>query len=176
LQRNETKNFRSKNEELSDCELKNEVKSVGPASKVFKPGQIGYFMDRFLVKWELTEKIALDTHSLAEAASDLNFEGERKGAHIEISEKQRVFFVQKMEQVNGKTNTCAEYAQISAQRALMLLKTIPVAARRSLPVLANSQGQLLCIPSVGFKHCPCLTVSAVFKPRVPLGGGYSSFI
>ncbi|KAH7849084.1 hypothetical protein Vadar_012772 [Vaccinium darrowii] len=209
LQRNETKNFRSKTEELSDYELKNEVKSVGPSvSEALKPGQIGYFMDRFLVKWELMEKIALDTHSLAEAASDLNFKGERKGcdcssclmchnkeahvrqmvnadwlylaelsqgAHIEISEKQRVFFVQKMEQLNGKTNMCAEYARISAQRALMLLKTIPVAARRSLPVLANSQGQLLCIPSVGFKHCPCLTVFAVFKPRVPLGGGYSSF-
>ncbi|XP_050269451.1 uncharacterized protein LOC126713665 isoform X5 [Quercus robur] len=30
--------------------------------------------------------------------------------------------------------------------------------------------------SIGFKHCPCLVVSAEFKPRVPLGGGHSSFI
>ncbi|KAG5564712.1 hypothetical protein RHGRI_000791 [Rhododendron griersonianum] len=203
LQRNETNNFRSKTIELSDTELKNEVESVGSSvSEALKPGQIGYFMNRFLVKWEWTQKIALDAHSIAEATSDLNLGGERKGCywssclmchnkvaevclmvdahwmylaelsqgcHLENSEMQ-------MEQLNGKITMCADYAQISAQRALVLLKTIPVAARRGLPVLVNSQGQLLCILSIGFKHCPCLTGSAVFKPRVPLGGGHSSFI
>lgn len=173
LQRNETNNFRSKTIELSDTELKNEVESVGSSvSEALKPGQIGYFMNRFLVKWEWTQKIALDAHSIAEATSDLNLGGERKGCywssclmchnkvaevclmvdahwmylaelsqgcHLENSEMQ-------MEQLNGKITMCADYAQISAQRALVLLKTIPVAARRGLPVLVNSQGQLLCIP------------------------------
>ncbi|KAK9098992.1 hypothetical protein Syun_026037 [Stephania yunnanensis] len=75
-----------------------------------------------------------------------------------------------------KTNSCSDYAKLSAQRALRALKFIPLAARRSLPVLVNSQGLLLSIPSVCFEYCPYLSVSAVFKPRVPLGGGHSSFI
>ncbi|KAF3441931.1 hypothetical protein FNV43_RR15846 [Rhamnella rubrinervis] len=82
----------------------------------------------------------------------------------------------RLEQTTDKTILCLEYARLSAQRALRSLKSIPVAARRSLPVLANSQGHLLSIPNVGFKHCPYLKVSVAFKPRVPLGGGHSSFI
>ncbi|KAK9100997.1 hypothetical protein Scep_024427 [Stephania cephalantha] len=75
-----------------------------------------------------------------------------------------------------KTTSCSDYAKLSAQRALRALKFIPLAARRSLPVLVNSQGLLLSIPSVCFEFCPYLSVSAVFKARVPLGGGHSSFI
>ncbi|KAI5320477.1 PREDICTED: tRNA lysidine(34) synthetase TilS [Prunus dulcis] len=82
----------------------------------------------------------------------------------------------KVEQTEEKTNECPDYARLSAQRALVSLKSIPLAARRGLPVLVNSQGLLLSIPSIGFKHCPCLMVSATFKPKVPLGGGHSSFI
>ncbi|KAK9130935.1 hypothetical protein Sjap_011422 [Stephania japonica] len=75
-----------------------------------------------------------------------------------------------------KTTSCSDYAKLSAQRALRALKFIPLAARRSLPVLVNSRGLLLSIPSVCFEYCPYLSVSAVLKPRVPLGGGHSSFI
>ncbi|KAL3532450.1 hypothetical protein ACH5RR_005971 [Cinchona calisaya] len=75
-----------------------------------------------------------------------------------------------------KIKLWSEFVKLSAHRALLSLKSIPVCARRALPVLVDSQGLLLSIPSVGFQHCPCLTVSAVFKPRVPIGGGFSSFL
>lgn len=51
-----------------------------------------------------------------------------------------------MEQMMEKRTQCLHYASVSAQKALPLLKSIPVAARRSLPVLVNQQGQLLSIP------------------------------
>ncbi|XP_043724578.1 uncharacterized protein LOC122671439 [Telopea speciosissima] len=82
----------------------------------------------------------------------------------------------KKDQVTERTKFCSEYMRISAQIAVKSLKSIPVSARRSLPVLVNPQGLLLSIPSICFKHCPNLRASAVFKPRVPLGGGHSSFI
>ncbi|XP_015898263.3 uncharacterized protein LOC107431788 isoform X1 [Ziziphus jujuba] len=81
-----------------------------------------------------------------------------------------------LEQKTGKTSLCLNYAMLSAQRALQSLKSIPVAARRSLPVIVNNEGLILSIPSVGFEHCPCLTVSIEFKPRIPLGGAHTSFI
>lgn len=80
------------------------------------------------------------------------------------------------DQIPEKKNQCLDSARLSAQRALVSLKSIPVAARGGLPVLVNREGLLISIPSIGYKHCPCLVVSAEFKPRVPLGGGHSSFI
>eukprot|EP00256_Glycine_max_P036344 XP_006583380.1 uncharacterized protein LOC100818654 isoform X3 [Glycine max] len=88
-------------------------------------------------------------------------------------------------QIMDRTSPCLHYASVSAKQALRLLKSIPVAARRSLPVLINQQGQLLSIPhwdlilhsgifqSVNFKHCPFLMVHMEFKPKIPLGGGHT---
>jgi tRNA(Ile)-lysidine synthase len=45
-----------------------------------------------------------------------------------------------------KTAPCLHYASVSAKKALVLLKSIPVAARRSLPVLINQHGKLISIP------------------------------
>ncbi|XP_028088207.1 uncharacterized protein LOC114318217 isoform X2 [Camellia sinensis] len=193
LRRDETKKFRSKTEDVSNCELMHKVETLGSnlSSPTLQPGYIGYFMNRFLVKWELIEKISRDGYrcesclvghdKVAEVrhmvdADWLYLAKLSECHHMENSEVQRVLSVEKLEQVTGKINVCSDYAQISAQNALRLLKSIPVAARRGLPVLVNPQGQLLSIPSVGFKYCPCLAVSAVFMPRVPLGGGHSSFI
>lgn len=89
---------------------------------------------------------------------------------------EREFIDEKTGQKVEKTNLCADYGRLSAKRAILSLKSIPVAARRSLPVLVSSHGQLLSIPSINFNICPCLMVSAVFKPKVPLGGGHRSFL
>ncbi|KAK1396893.1 tRNA(Ile)-lysidine synthetase [Heracleum sosnowskyi] len=72
-------------------------------------------------------------------------------------------------------NTCSEFVRSSAERALLSLKSIPVAARRGLPVLVHPQGLLLSIPSIDFKHCPSLEISAIWKPRTPLEGGRCSY-
>ncbi|KAK2397761.1 Adenine nucleotide alpha hydrolase superfamily protein [Trifolium repens] len=79
-------------------------------------------------------------------------------------------------QMIEKTAPYLNYVSVSAKKALVLLKSIPVAARRSLPVLINQQGKLICIPSVKFRNCPCLMVHVEYKPKIPLGGGHSSFI
>jgi len=49
-------------------------------------------------------------------------------------------------QMMEKTAPCLHYASVSAKKALVLLKSIHVAARRSLPVLINQQGKLISIP------------------------------
>lgn len=71
--------------------------------------------------------------------------------------------------------TAHEYTYVSARNALKMLKSILLAARRALPVLVDSEGLLLSIPSIGFNRCPFLSTQAVFCPRVPLGGGFSSY-
>ncbi|KAF5748584.1 hypothetical protein HS088_TW04G00542 [Tripterygium wilfordii] len=95
---------------------------------------------------------------------------------LQHAQQESILSDSKTDQIMQKSNPCLDYARSLAQRALWLLKSIPVAARRSLPVLVNSQGLLLSIPSIGFQQCPSVIVSASFKPRVPLGGGRSSFI
>lgn len=95
---------------------------------------------------------------------------------VEDFQDQRLILDMKMGKETARADACSEYKRLSAQRALLSLKSIPVAARRGLPVLVNSQGILLSIPSVGFKHCPYLEVSAILKPSIPLGGGHSSYV
>lgn len=70
----------------------------------------------------------------------------------------------------------SRYLQLSAMKSLQILRSIPAPARRMLPVLTNSQGAVLSIPSIGFRCCPSLLIEAVFSPRVPLGGGYTSYL
>ncbi|XP_012836531.1 PREDICTED: uncharacterized protein LOC105957148 [Erythranthe guttata] len=80
-------------------------------------------------------------------------------------------------QDDDKCSSSSYYGILSASRAIECLKCIPVAARRSMPVLVNAQGLVLSIPSIGFAQCPHLMkVSVVFSPRIPLGGGHTSFL
>ncbi|KAM1173554.1 hypothetical protein ACFX15_025711 [Malus domestica] len=95
---------------------------------------------------------------------------------LENFQEQRHALDNVVEQTEEKTNKCLDYARLSAQRALVSLRSIPLAARRGLPVLVNGEGLLLSIPSIAFEHCPHLATSATFKPKVPLGGGHTSFI
>ncbi|KAL4193968.1 hypothetical protein AMTRI_Chr05g66430 [Amborella trichopoda] len=75
-----------------------------------------------------------------------------------------------------RADSCSDYVRWSAKKALQLLKCIPVSARRGLPVLTDKHGLLLSVPSVCFKRCPYMSALVTFKPKVPLGGGYSSYI
>lgn len=52
---------------------------------------------------------------------------------------------------------CLDYLHQSAGEALQALKSIPVSARRALPVLVSSQGQLLSIPV-----CLCVVKKTFF--------------
>ncbi|KAI4356256.1 hypothetical protein L6164_000290 [Bauhinia variegata] len=99
-----------------------------------------------------------------------------KYSSSEKCQQEEIMSANGTKQMVEKVASCLHYVTVSARIALQSLKSIPVAARRSLPVLVSPQGQLLCIPSLDFRHCPRLMVQAEFKPRVPLGGGHSSFI
>ncbi|KAK3041676.1 hypothetical protein RJ639_001486 [Escallonia herrerae] len=207
LQGGETVRFRSKNE-VSDCKLRNDVEPVASSlSRTLLPGQIGYFMNRFLIRWKLNKEIPDGAYFLDEGDFDRDSGAESQpyccrsclvdnGIAVEVrhmidadwlylvkllecgkeenSQQQRIGFATKLEQGTETIDVCANYTRKSAQRALRTLKSIPVAARRGLPVLVSRQGLLLSIPSVCFNHCPCLNVSAEFKPIVPLGGGHRS--
>nr|XP_043606889.1 tRNA(Ile)-lysidine synthase-like [Erigeron canadensis] len=167
LHETELEKFKLKPEALPDHESPKVVESV--EAKDLRHGQIGHFMDRFSVSWELIYRrcdscCGLDQDSVTEVrhmvdADWLYLSKLNKSEHMEGIQLERVNAVRE-----------------SAHQALLLLKSIPVAARRSLPVLVNPKGQILSIPSVCFSICQCLKASAEFIPRVPLGGGYSSFL
>ncbi|KAG8636275.1 hypothetical protein MANES_16G114900v8 [Manihot esculenta] len=209
LQKDEIEYFKARIEDDVECESKDEVENITTCSnEPLRPGQICYFMSRFIVRWSLSKNIPVIPIP-EKSYCDWVLEGEGWHHHpwsctlshdmvVEVRHmiesdwlylakllnhasldnvhQQRICTACESEQSSVNRNLYLVYLRFSAERALKLLKSIPVAARRSLPVLVNHQGLLLSIPSIGFKNCPCLTVSCIFKPRVPLGGGHSSFM
>ncbi|XP_024641229.1 tRNA(Ile)-lysidine synthase isoform X2 [Medicago truncatula] len=201
LQKQETNRFRSKVGAISDLASKHEVENATSSGNSLQPGQCCYFMDRFMLTWKLNDKMDRDVLSdLVDYGMDLSGEARNFCCTSCVVGRDQVLEVRHMiesdwlylaelsryspleNSANGntkmmeKTASYLHYASVSAKKALVLLKSIPVAARRSLPVLINQQGKLICIPSVNFKHCPCLMVHVEYKPKIPLGGGHSSFI
>lgn len=61
-------------------------------------------------------------------------------------QQQRDLLDYRADQIPEKINRCLDYARLSAQRALLSLKSIPTAARGGLPVLVNHKGLLISIP------------------------------
>ncbi|KAK9060774.1 hypothetical protein SSX86_021480 [Deinandra increscens subsp. villosa] len=160
LYKTEFEKFQVKTETLSDLKSKKVIEPV--KVKELGHGQIGHFMDRFLVSWEFVggndgccccsgQDLVMEVRHMVDAdwlyLSELIKSGNLENCQLE-----------------------------EAKRSLLLLKSIPVAARRSLPVLVNCEGRVVSIPSVCFSICKCLKVSVEFNPRVPLGGGYRSFL
>ncbi|KAJ4958670.1 hypothetical protein NE237_025781 [Protea cynaroides] len=202
LQQEETKHFRSKTEVMSEPQIRLEKESV--LNEPLESGSFCHFMNRFLVTWKLCGTSTVENtcyqrdsecqsqyyrcrccvvdHGTAARVRymiDADWLYLSKLSKCQITEEcqqQKIPPACKKDQVMDRTKFCSESMRLSAQLALKSLKSIPVSARRSLPVLVNSQGLLLSIPSIFFKHCPNLTASAIFKPRVPLGGGHSLFI
>ncbi|KAM5547754.1 hypothetical protein ABKV19_001963 [Rosa sericea] len=196
LQKEEIEHFKSKSEVKADYKSKHGVKSISTSpSEPLPPGQICCFMNRFFITWKLSEisEEALEGESRCGGKScighdtvlevrnmseqDWLYLSDLSKSHTSGNlQEQSNSLDRKVEQRKEETDTSLDYARISAQRALQSLKSIPAAARRGLPVLVNSQGLLLSIPSIDFQGCSCLMVSATFKPKVPLGGDHSSFV
>ncbi|KAL0410659.1 UNVERIFIED_CONTAM: tRNA(Ile)-lysidine synthase [Sesamum latifolium] len=174
LQKEESENFKSKAEYLSDVS-KDDVRSSGATlSQLFYPGQVGYFMNRFVLDWKVSNTVscnALCTNEVV-AVKELGAQGQCFCSSC-ITGNQMVAEVRHMidtdwiylsnlskktdmgdsrppsqpsvktEELTGKT---MDYAALSAREALVSLKSIPVAARRAMPVLVNAKGVLLSIP------------------------------
>ncbi|GMH13681.1 hypothetical protein Nepgr_015522 [Nepenthes gracilis] len=173
---------------------------------LFQCGQSCYFMNRFLITWRSSENNSGHKTKFVEDDVEWNDGSKSchsncNNGHIMVANIRHMIeddwlYLAKLSQCqdssqfqyqsvvigNGtaqpkwRSKLCADYASLSAGRALLSLKSVPVAARRSLPVLVSQQGMLLSIPCIGFRHCPCLVVSVVFKPRLPLGAGHILFI
>lgn len=172
LQKQESENFKSKAETMSETVSKDNIRSSG--GTLFYPGQVGYFMNRFLLDWKVCDAVAYNALSMNKFVSvnELGAKGQcfcssciigdEMAAEIrhmidadwmylyDLSKKTNpgnsrpeTHPTVKMEQLSGKT---MDYAILSASRALEFLKSIPVAARRAMPVLVNAKGVLLSIP------------------------------
>lgn len=173
----ETKHFKSKTKTISSNDIKiHGMHTVSTSlSLPLQPGQLCYFMNRFLVSWNLSNKISKDAVMEANCKRDLsgkslhhdcrhcmvgpNMAAEvrhmveadwlylaKLSMHQNSAVRERVILASPMEQITEKTILCSDYARLSAEKALESLKSVPVAARRSLPVLINSDGLLLSIP------------------------------
>ncbi|CAI9100337.1 OLC1v1037312C1 [Oldenlandia corymbosa var. corymbosa] len=205
LQNQESEYFKPTTEAIYDHGLNDEGESVRVSSRRnIYPGQVCYFMNRFLIRWNPCIKIP-SLSSSSENVSEYVIGKQKpctycivdhnKGAEVrsmvdsdwlylahlsksenEESSTEHLLSDAAKQQGKQKIKPWSEFVKLSANKALLSLKSIPVAARRSLPVLVDSRGLLLSIPSVHFQHCPCLAVSAEFKPRVPICGGHSSFL
>ncbi|XP_027358151.1 uncharacterized protein LOC113867208 isoform X2 [Abrus precatorius] len=183
LQKQETTRFRSKTEAISESASKHGVETVTSSGKSLQPGEFCYFMDRFIFSWKLNNKIDRDAiPDLVDYDMDLSsfYCTSCIGNHNEVPEvrhmiesdwlylaelskyplsksfpQHRVISMNRTNQMMEKTDSCLHYASASAKKALWLLKSIPVAARRSLPVLINQQGQLLSIPALPLLDGAC---------------------
>ncbi|RCV04533.1 hypothetical protein SETIT_1G008700v2 [Setaria italica] len=159
------------------------------------PGEICHFMSRFLITWKAPEDVnEICLHENKECLSKIctvNLDGSLEVRHMADADwlfLAEVCNIRSVEQnLSGPKASISKiemdnapqhyrYLQRSAHKALQILRSIPAAARRTLPVLTNAQGDIVCIPSIGFRCCPSLSIQAVFYPRVPLGGGYSSYL
>ncbi|XP_058763257.1 uncharacterized protein LOC131636662 isoform X1 [Vicia villosa] len=189
LQKQETDRFRSKVGAVFESASKREDEVVTTFGKSLQPGKSCYFMDRFILTWKLNNKLDTDMVSgLVDYDQALEVRHMIESDWLYLAELSKYslsenFTEYEVMSANGNTTTKEKtappylhYASLSAKKALVLLKSIPVAARKSLPVLINQDGKLISIPSVNFRQCPCLMVHVEFKPKIPLGGGHRSFI
>ncbi|KAL7106504.1 hypothetical protein ACP275_07G117400 [Erythranthe tilingii] len=189
LQQEESDDFKSK--AVSKFASKDGIPSSNDAAAaalnnfVIMPGQVGYFMDRFVVDWKTRcdgEGDCFFSSSCDERGAEVRHMVDADWLYLsDLSKKNKANVGPPEENNHQDDDKCSSssnyYGILSASRAIECLKCIPVAARRSMPVLVNAQGLVLSIPSIGFAQCPHLMkVSVVFSPRIPLGGGHTSFL
>lgn len=168
LQMQETKLFKAEPKVTPGRESKHGLHSVRTSGGLLKPGQICNYMNRFFITWKMKDEneddsnfeaascntvcqscvlgcdVELEVRHMTE--SDWLYLSKLSGFTVENFQDQRDTSASLEEQAMESTNRCLNYARSSARKALVLLKLIPVAARRSLPVLVNHQGLLLSIP------------------------------
>ncbi|KAL6573577.1 hypothetical protein OROHE_002036 [Orobanche hederae] len=135
----ELEKFKLKTETLTDHVQERVVVSVDV--KELGQGKIGYFMDRFVVSWEFVGEnggcgCGFGRDSVVEVRHMVDADW------LDLSRLSKSDDLEDFE----KVVECLDYVKISARKALRLLKCIPVAARRSLPVLVNPRGEVLSIP------------------------------
>ncbi|KAG4197435.1 hypothetical protein ERO13_A05G023700v2 [Gossypium hirsutum] len=172
LQREEVSHFKSKTDEVaSGCESKQGTEHIAAfLSEPLLPGQTCYFMNRFIISWKLSKEISSNWFR-GEPLSLSYLQGDCHCCCV--NEDEMVAKVRTM--IDADWLYLAELTKWPHSDNFEATR-LPLTARKSMPLLVDDHGRLLSIPSIGFKHCPCMKASTVFKPRVPLGGGHSSFL
>ncbi|WOL09314.1 hypothetical protein Cni_G18067 [Canna indica] len=181
----------------TDSGLRQEVKCASAPSINIHASQSCFFMGRFLVTWKLNEHedscflkgkqdgscqfckleqdISVGVRCMVE--SDWLFLANiSKGQALEDGKNHVDTPVYNLNKIAQRRYQHSTFIQLSAQRALKFLKSIPIPARKGIPVLVSSDGLLISVPSICFRCCPSLSAASIFKPRVPLGGGYTSYL
>ncbi|XP_078431790.1 adenine nucleotide alpha hydrolases-like superfamily protein isoform X2 [Wolffia australiana] len=161
LQKEESENFKVSAGLRDDSKAKRREKAgYVPPSVQLHPGESCHFMGRFMVSWE---ERSCGSCRIPHDVAFLRHMVDGDWLYLVLLSNSQMAHHQ-------------DYARESAKKALQAIKSIPAPARRGLPVLVNSEGLPLCIPNICFSHCPDLKLTARFEPRVPLGGGFSSFL
>lgn len=145
LQKQESEKFiKPKAETISHSESQ-DINITSSGSKSICPGQVGYFMNRFLLNWKDCSAQG-QCNCICCATVEVRYMVDTDWIYIyDLSKK--INPENKTKQLSGEST---DYAILSASRALASLKSIPIAARRSMPVLVNSEGILLSIPVLHF--------------------------
>jgi hypothetical protein len=154
------------------------------------PGETCHFMSRFLITWRAPEDVnEICLHENKEHVSKIcimNFIGSLEVRHmadadwlflaevcnirsVEENLSDRKASIGKMEMDNAPQHY--RYLQRSAHKALQILRSIPAAARRTLPVLTNAHGDIMCIPvstALTTQNCHCPWSCFIPSNSVPL--------
>lgn len=174
LQKQESENFKAVTEATSDP---TSVHSISSSSRLIRPGQVGYFMNRFLLDWNLpdvsVEKLGAEGCCFCsscifsdEMVAEMRCMVDADWMYLHDLSRATKIGDSSSEKGMARMN----YANLSAGRALATLKSIPVAARRALPVLVNAEGVLLSIP-VGnslFLALPYSKICLCFCCSIPI--------
>lgn len=193
LQMEENKKFTSQSDSTSKNEFKHRNHDYSPQI-IMHQGESCHFMNRFLVTWDVCKTVQRNGFSVGRKDHTCLFCMSEQVESVTVRsmvEADWLYLAETVQKYSVKGHSdkslsdceqslrncsCSSYMMLSAKEALKAIKSFPVSARRSLPVIVNSTDIILNIPSISYSCCPYLSVSAVFKPRVLLGGGYSSYI
>lgn len=129
------------------------------------PGETCHFMSKFLITWktpeDLNEICLLENKESLSKFCTVNLGGSLEVRHMVdtdwlfLAEVCNIRSVKEnlsdLKAPSAKTEMDpvlqhSRYLQQSAHKALQILRSIPAAVRRTLPVLTNPQGDMVCIP------------------------------
>ncbi|XP_073110569.1 uncharacterized protein [Elaeis guineensis] len=183
LQEEELEKFGSK----AVAKFDDQPSEMKPAPSItLNPGESCHFMSRFLVTWKLCKDVIENQLSWNSNQGHLcqfcMVDQEKTIAIRHMVDADWLFLAElskshAMKECQDNSNASiykhgvvqkaqySRYMQLSAQRAIQALKSIPVSARRALPVLVNSQGGLLSIPvlSLPIGRCSIQAESATWR-------------
>lgn len=136
---------RFKPEQDSHYEQKKAVEFVGCSqSELLQRGQMGNFMNRFFISWRWDDKFANSNCISCHVGHNIVAAEVRPMKECDWLYLSQLSNSQSLD--SCLVESCSEHARLSAGQSLRLLKRIPAAARKSLPVLVDSNGLLLSIP------------------------------